>query len=97
MPLPCGLRTGVRQGFRPNRQAKTCMSFAMQDEPLSDGISMTDGARYAPKRRSAASGMILRMSEPLVPALTTARQAMISRSWASMMKAPRMMSPFRAG
>jgi hypothetical protein len=36
-----------------------------------------------------------RMSEPLIPALTTARQAMISRSWASMMKAPRTMSPFQ--
>ena len=37
------------------------------------------------------------LSEPLIPALTTARQAMISRSWASMTKAPRTMSPFRAG
>ena len=35
------------------------------------------------------------MSEPLIPAFTTARQAMISRSWASMMKAPRTTSPFQ--
>jgi hypothetical protein len=35
-----------------------------------------------------------RMSEPLMPAFTTARQEMISRSCASMMKAPRMTSPF---
>lgn len=36
-----------------------------------------------------------RMSEPLMPALATARQAMISRSWASMTKAARTTSPFQ--
>jgi hypothetical protein len=39
--------------------------------------------------------MMSRTSEPLIPAFTTVRQAMISRSWASMMKAPRTMSPFQ--
>jgi hypothetical protein len=35
------------------------------------------------------------MSDPLMPAFTTAREEMISRSCASMMKAPQMTSPFQ--
>jgi len=35
------------------------------------------------------------MSDPLMPAFTTARQEMIYRSCASMMKAPRMTSSFQ--
>ena|GEM_PF-2711697 len=67
------------------------------DKPLSVRISMIDGARRAENRRSTASSIRSRMSEPMIPAFTTARHEMISRSWASMRKAPRMMSPFRAG
>jgi hypothetical protein len=36
-----------------------------------------------------------RVSEPLIPALITARHAMVSRTWASMMNAPLTMSPFQ--
>ena len=35
------------------------------------------------------------VADPLMPAFTTARQAMSSRSWASMMNAPLTMSPFQ--
>jgi hypothetical protein len=52
-------------------------------------------ARCPPNRFSTASSIMSRMSDPLMPAFATARQAMISRSWASMMKAPRTTSPFQ--
>ncbi len=43
----------------------------------------------APKRVAMASSILSRMSEPPMPALATARRAMISRSWASMTRAAR--------
>lgn len=53
------------------------------------------GARVAPKRFSTASSIMSRTSEQDVPTLTTAAQAMISRSKTSMMKASRTASPFQ--
>jgi hypothetical protein len=52
-------------------------------------------ARVALKRFFTASSIMLRTSEPEMPAFATAVQAMISRSKASMMKAKRMTSPFK--
>jgi hypothetical protein len=40
---------------------------------LFDSISTGTGARIPPKRVSTASGMVSRTSEPLMPALATAR------------------------
>ena len=75
MPLDCGLRTGVKQGFRPSCRAKVRVSRAVYAEPLSDSISTGETARKAPKRASTASSIMSRMSDPLTPALATARQA----------------------
>ncbi len=51
--------------------------------------------KSAPKRFSIASSIMSRASEPDIPALATAVQAMISRSKASIMKASGMTSPFQ--
>ncbi|MBP1804958.1 hypothetical protein J2Z33_000795 [Rubellimicrobium aerolatum] len=75
---------------------KMRVSLAVQGEPLSLSISTSWGARQPPKRASTASSIMFRTSEPPIPAFATARQAMASRSWASMRKAPRTTSPFRA-
>src|SRR6185436_10652686 len=53
------------------------------------------GAWMAANRLSMASSIMSRTMLPLMPALATACQAMISRSWASMMKARRTRSPFQ--
>ncbi|MNL17396.1 hypothetical protein D3C87_1384880 [compost metagenome] len=62
---------------------------------MSERCSIACGARVARKRFSTASSIMSRTSEPEMPALATAVQAMISRSKASMMKARRMTSPFQ--
>ena len=49
----------------------------------------------AANRLSTASSIMSRTMLPLMPASATACQAMISRSWASMMKATRTRSPFQ--
>jgi len=51
MPFDCGLRTGVKQGTRPKRIAKSIVSWARYALPLSESHWMGAGSeRY----RSAA-------------------------------------------
>src|SRR5262245_16052864 len=95
MPFDSGLRTGVKHGTRPRAAAKSSVSLAVKGLPLSDSHSTACGAWIVAKRNSTACSIRSRTIEPLTPAPATACQASTSRSWASMTKTMRTISPFQ--
>src|SRR4029453_7271516 len=95
MPFDSGLCTGVKHGTRPRAAAKSSVSLAVKGLPLSDSHSTACGAWIVAKRSSTASSIRSRTIEPLTPTPATACQASTSRSWASMTKTMRTISPFQ--
>ncbi len=92
MPLLCGLFTGV---------GKAGGQLAREDARLSGDVwravvaQHLDGTRCPIATEPPLDRLqhLSRMSDPLMPAFTTTRQAMISRSLASMTNALLTMSP----